>query len=193
MPFTQNILHPRKHLPNDDEQLAALAAHDPDAFATLYRLYMPRIYGYLLARTGHTQDAEDLTAQTFLAVIEALPTYRSQTRFAAWLYGIARHKLADHFRQRPDPLPLERHLRVQLDAPLLEEVIAQKLQVETVAHAMQNLSPDRADALALSIFADMTAAEIGQVMGRSEDAVRMLVFRALRDLRERLSYMMQEV
>lgn len=170
----------------DDETLARLASHNPDAFSELYARYLGRVYGYLYARVSNTQDAQDLTAQTFLAVVERLPAYRSQGKFAGWVFSIARHKLADHFRSRRDEVALDWADNLPFPSPRLEEAVALKLDVEAVVNVMEMLLPDRAEALTLCLFGEMSAAEIGELMNRSEAAVRMLIYRALRDLREQL-------
>jgi RNA polymerase sigma-70 factor (ECF subfamily) len=171
----------------DDETLAQQASRDPDAFSLLYRRHLPRVYHYLLARVGNVQDAQDLTAQTFMAVVEGLPAYRSQNQFIGWLMSIARHKLADHFRQRRDHIEIESVPPLHLNTPPPDDVVERRLQLEAVAAALHTLTPDRAEALTLYLFAGLSAAETGQIMRKSEDAVRMLVHRALRVLRERLA------
>jgi len=175
----------------DDDTLARQASADPDAFSLLYQRHLPRVYRYLLARTGNVQDAQDLTGQTFMAVVEGLSTYRSQQQFTGWLMSIARHKLADHFRQRHDHVPLDSLTPHDLGTPAPDAAVECRLQLEAVADALRTLTPDRAEALTLTLWVGLSAAEAGQIMHKSEDTVRMLVHRALRDLRERLAYEVQ--
>ena len=176
-----------------DAELADQAAHNHDqsneAFAELYRRHVDRVYRYLLARTGSIQDAQDITSQTFLAALEGIGGYRQEAGFAAWVLGIARRKLADHYREhfgRGDILPLDdAETSAQAD-PLPEDIVSDHLQHERMLQILRSLSPDRAEALTLHIFGELTAAEVGQVMGKSSAAVRMLIHRALNDLRVRL-------
>ena len=84
----------------DDAVLVRAARHDLAAFAALYRRYVTPIYRYLYSRVGNAADAEDLTAQTFVAALEGLPGYRERGNFAAWLFTIAHNKAADHHRQQ---------------------------------------------------------------------------------------------
>ena len=70
--------------------------------------------------------------------------------------------------------------------PPLDERLADQLQMEQVIVALRHLSPERAEALTLRVLAELSAAEVGKLMGKSETAVRMLVHRALRDLRQQL-------
>src|SRR5215510_1009257 len=72
---------------------------DEEALAQIYDAYAKLIYRYHYSRVGNPADAEDLTSQTFMAVLEALPRYRHRGRFTAWMFQIARNKAMDHFRR----------------------------------------------------------------------------------------------
>ena len=84
-------------------------------------------------------------------------------------------------------MPLEAAAHVPDPNPLPDAVVEQRLRLERVTRALRSLSPDRVEALSLRVFGGLNAAEVGRVMDRSEAAVRMLVHRAMRDLRERLA------
>ena len=79
-----------------DAELVRQAVKDRAAFATLYRRYLTPVYRYFYVRTGDRQQAEDLTAQTFISAMEGLPRYRERGTFAGWLFTIAARRLADH-------------------------------------------------------------------------------------------------
>src|SRR5690606_27822919 len=91
------------------------AQADPAQFEGLYHAYAGRVFGYLYSRVGSRSEAEELTAQTFLAALERLPHYTHKGYFAAWLFAIARHKAADSFR-RPPAEPLHAALRQHIAA-----------------------------------------------------------------------------
>lgn len=170
-----------------DAELARRAARDPEAFSELYQRFLPGVYRYHLARTGQTQEAEDLTAQTFLTALEAIHGFRGQGSFAAWLFGIASHKLADHYRRRRPELPLELAETSPNPNPLPEEAVAQRLEMRRVTHALRLLTPERAEALVLVFFGGLSMAEAAQTLGKTEAAVKMLVHRGLSELKERLA------
>jgi RNA polymerase sigma-70 factor (ECF subfamily) len=170
-----------------DEILAKQAQHDAEAFGVLYQRHAKSIYRYHLARTGNVQDAQDLTAQTFLAALEGIGAYRGQRTFASWLFGIASHKAADHHRRLRVHRPLAEAEEMAQDGPPVEEATVRRLQMGHVQEALQAIAPERAEALILRIFSGLSAAQTGQIMGKSEAAVRMLVHRGLRDLRQTLS------
>jgi DNA-directed RNA polymerase specialized sigma24 family protein len=92
---------------SDEEiSLVVKAQRDPSQFTAIYQRYLNPIYSYLLAQVQDVREAEDLTAQVFLQALEDLPRYRPIRPFSAWLYSIARHRAADHFRRHPET-PLE--------------------------------------------------------------------------------------
>lgn len=170
----------------NDEHLAQVAVTDSAAFGELYRRHVKRVYHYLLARTHNVQDAQDLTAQTFVAALENIKSYQPRGKFVAWLLGIARHKAADHFRKLQAVLPLEDAEHVPSTAPTPDEAAQHNLQLEQVTAIIHRLAPDRAEAIALRLFGELSMAEIAEVMGKNIGAVKMLVHRGWKDLRERL-------
>ena len=170
-----------------DLELSRRAANDPQAFIELYHRYLTPVYRYHLARTGHVQEAEDLTAQTFLTAFESLRSFRGQGSFAAWLFGIASHKLADYYRSSRVELPLEDAEDLHSPLPLPEEAAHQRLQMARVSRVLKLISPDRAEALVLCLFGGLSLAEAARAVGKSEAAVKMLVHRGLCDLQERLA------
>ncbi|MFZ2095585.1 MAG: sigma-70 family RNA polymerase sigma factor [Anaerolineales bacterium] len=177
----------------EDVELARRAAHDPDAFTELYHRYLPGIYRYHLARTGHVQEAEDLTAQTFLTALESINSFRGLGSFSSWLFGIASHKLADHYRRSRTELPLEEAEQLHSPIPLPEETVSQRLDLARVARVLRLISPERAEALVLCLFAGLSLAEAAQAVGKSEAAVKMLVHRGICDLQERLAVHLEVV
>jgi RNA polymerase sigma-70 factor, ECF subfamily len=170
----------------DDERLAVAARTDSAAFAELYQRYQHRVYRYALVRVGSVPDAEDLTAQIFTAALENIRSYQGRGTFAAWLFGISRRKVAAHFQQRQETLPLATVMHLSDPGLAVDEVVRQKVQLEEVITMLASLSPDRAEVLSLRIFAALSTAEVDRLMGKSEAAVRMLLYRALSNLRERL-------
>lgn len=170
----------------DEAALIQRARHDPEAFTELYQRYLKQVFRFLLARVGNTQDAEDLTTQTFMAALQGIGRYQGQGTFAAWLMGIARRKAADHFRSHsPATLLLEETIDDAM--PSVEEVAERNIQLDQVMQGIRHLTPERAEALTLRMFAGLSAAETGALMGKSEDAVHALVSRAMHDLREKLA------
>lgn len=168
---------------SSDDVLAMRAGQDMEAFSTLYRRHLQRVYSYLLSRVGNVHDAQDLTAQTFIAALGALPHYRPQGRFIAWLLGIARHKLHDHFRSTVSQVELSQVGPGLQASGMLEEDVIQRLRMQEITLLFEKLNPDRAEALRLRYFADLKIREVADVMEKSESAIKMLIARGLDDIR----------
>ncbi len=172
----------------DDDRAAASAAADPQAFAVLYRRYVTGVFRYLYGKVGSRADAEDLTSQTFVACMEALPAYRRRGKFAAWLFSIARRKAADYHRKNPrqQELPLE-DIRTQADIPddPLSKVVQDEQQSRLRALYTQ-LDEHEQELIRLRYAAGLTYAQIGQVLGKNEAAVGMALHRLTERLRHEL-------
>ena len=174
--------------PDKDElELAQHAVTNVDAFAELYRRHLTRVYRYHIAHVGNIKDAEDLTSQTFMAALEGIRSFRGIGSFAAWIIGIASKKRLMFFRAGKAEVPLD--AAVQYPSPELptDKAANLRLQLESVSRALRQISPDRAEVLILIYFGGLSNAEAGQVLNKSEGAVKMLASRGLQDLRERTS------
>lgn len=169
-----------------DQALAELARQDRAAFTQLYQRHVKRVYAYLASRVGNPQDAQDLTTQTFMAALEQIDRYRGAGTVAAWLQGIAHHKLIDLRRQSRAVAPLDLADDQPAETPLPDEVVLLQVQRAELEHTLQQLTPDRGAAIALRFFGELSMAEVAAVMGKPEAAVKMLVHRGLHDLRVRL-------
>ncbi len=175
--------------PESESALIERAKQDPEAFGELYERYVDRIYNYIYYRVGNAHDAEDLTARLFYRVLKALPRYVDRgAPFASWLYRIA-HNLVANFhrdrRRRPslsiDDLPLISNWR---EAP--EQVAEQHDEERTLWQAINALSEDRRELLTMKFGEGLSNAQIGNLMGRTEGAIKSLYHRTLISLREEL-------
>lgn len=176
-----------KQQDKDEIDLARHAVTDVEAFAELYRRHLTRVYRYHIAHVGNVKDAEDLTSQTFMAALEGIRSFRGDGSFAAWIMGIASRKRLMFFRAGKPEFPLEAALTYPSSELPADKAVSQRLQLESVSRALRQLSPDRAEALILIYFGELSNVEAGQVLNKSEAAVKMLISRGLQDLRERTS------
>jgi RNA polymerase sigma-70 factor, ECF subfamily len=151
------------------------------AFEELYRLHVDQISRYLQVRVGDTHDAEDLTTQTFVKMLESIGRYnRRAVPFGAWLFRIAHNLAVDHFRAtrrgRPVdevPEPLGRHESSAEDKAL--DSLAQKRMLKL----MDRLSGDQQKVLTLKFVLDYSNGEAATILGKSEGSVKSLQHRAL--------------
>jgi RNA polymerase sigma-70 factor (ECF subfamily) len=170
----------------DERALIEQARHDRQAFGELYELHVDRIYNYIYYRTGNQHDAEDLTARVFFRAIQHISHYQDRgAPFAAWLFSITRNMLANWYRDtgKWKMVPLDNMLHQQLeDGP--EYSIEKGQDRDALLAAIRRLPPERQDLLILKYVEQMTNSEIGQMMGRSEGAIKSLYHRTLHSLRD---------
>jgi RNA polymerase sigma-70 factor (ECF subfamily) len=170
--------------PAADAVLAAAAQLDPRAFTALYERYVRKVYRYCLLRLGSHDAAEDATSEVFLQALAGIGAYRGGV-FAAWLFRIAQHTVADvrrRGRTRPRALPLYAAGEVVDPDDLPEERLLAKSDRDSVRTALLELPPDQRAMLELQL-AGLSTEEIAAVLGRSANAVRLLRFKGQQRLR----------
>jgi RNA polymerase sigma-70 factor (ECF subfamily) len=157
-----------------------VGAPEPDAVATIYRRALPQVYGYLLPRCGSVVVAEDLTAETFMAAVAAMQRGVAPDVTVAWLLGIARHKLVDHWRR----FGRDERLAVTADpADAVEDPWDAELDTASAHTALGLLNPDQRAALALRYLDGLPVADVARHLGRSLHATETLLARARAALR----------
>jgi RNA polymerase sigma-70 factor, ECF subfamily len=158
-----------------------------DQGRTLLALYdsaLPEVYGYLASRCGSASVAEDLTSETFLSAVTAVRKGRVPELTVAWLIGVARHKLVDHWRRRERE---DRSLRAvdsdPLDAPEDEWDI--RLDVLTAHRTLETLGAHHRSALTLRYLDGLPVKEVADCLGRTVGATEVLLVRARAAFRDR--------
>ncbi|MEX2210901.1 MAG: sigma-70 family RNA polymerase sigma factor [Gaiellaceae bacterium] len=162
---------------------------DRDALEELYLLHFDRIYSFLHMRVGNRHDAEDLTTQTFLKMLESIGRFRvTAAPFSAWLFRIAHNLAMDHFRSSR---------RVQPEAEIPEPVDHQELSAEAVAlqaigresmlDLIEELSDEQKQVLTLKFVFNFGNAEVATILGKTDGAVKSLQHRALVALQKRIA------
>ena len=171
-----------------DARLVVAAQRRRAKFCALYAKYFSRVYRYVVQRVGMQQDAEDLTSLVFMEAMESLDNYREQGSFAAWLFSIARRKVVDHYRQPDGKVLLEMASGDKLPSMdrTLESWAIHDERLHRLAKELQTLAPEKQEVLAQRFFAGLKYKEIASVLGKSEAAIKMMVYRTLDELRERM-------
>lgn len=172
---------------NDDEALALAAQGDLEAFGILYERYISRIYNYIYYRTGNEHDAEDLTARVFFRALKHVENYNDRgLPLSAWLYRIAHNLVANWHRDnsRRKEIPLEEIVLIRHGGEHPENVLLKNEEVERLLSVIRKLPQDRQQLIILKFVEHLSNAEIGQIMGRSEGAVKSLYHRTLTSLRD---------
>jgi len=170
---------------DQEAALIAAAQADPQAFGELYDRYAPSIYRYLLSRLGNVEEVRDVTSQTFLTAVEVFPRYRHHGYFSAWLFAIARSKYVDHLRRGRHGVEAIREDQVDPQPDPLTRVVAAERLAELKA-CIRDLTPEEQELLRLRYVADLSYAEMAELLGKREDAVKKSVYRLLARLQSRL-------
>ncbi len=179
----------------DETAMMARARSDPAAFAPLYERYFARIYRYCLRRTGQPEEAEDLSSVVFTHAIAGRAGYRGGS-VAAWLFGIAHNATANHLRARRPQIARGTAEAAIAALPALEEAPPDYLvRVEerrAIARLIAALPEDQRELLTLRVTGELSAKEIGAVVGKSEGAVRVALHRIMQQLRRRYTQLEEE-
>ncbi|MEL6402790.1 MAG: sigma-70 family RNA polymerase sigma factor [Chloroflexota bacterium] len=180
---------PSPYAEMDDKELVELAKTDKEAFGAIYERYVTKIYNYIYYRTSNQQDAEDLTAKVFSRALSHIENYVDKgVPFQAWLYRIA-HNLVANFhrdRSRRKIISLDDYIvhTLQSDAPDKKAEVSE--QKDLLMEAIQRLPADRQQLIILKFIEQKSNAEIGDIMDRTEGAVKSLYHRTLLSLRDEL-------
>ena len=168
-----------------DEDLVAQAATDPDAFAVLYERHLTGVFRYVRRHVPTTQHAEDVVSEVFVAALSGLREFRRRPQtFRAWIFGIARHKVADLYRSRT----MIEYLQVDIaDGTDLEGETILLEELSALRGLLLELSAKEREILLLHHRDGLSWKEVGQVIGKREGAVRVVAHRTIKKIRTRWS------
>jgi RNA polymerase sigma-70 factor (ECF subfamily) len=162
---------------------------DRDALEELYLIHFDRIYSYLHVSVGNRHDAEDLTTQTFLKMLEKIGSFKWQSApFSAWLFRIAHNLAMDHFRSRRRWQPEEE----VPEPPGEEEPSAELLAMHTIGREsmlklIERLSPEQQQVLTLKFVFNFANADVATILEKTEGAIKSLQHRALASLQKQIA------
>lgn len=176
---------------NEDDVLARASQGDRDAFGELYERYVERIFNYVYYRTGNVHDAEDLAARVFQRAMKHVVNYTDRgVPFSAWLYRIAHNLVANWHRDRSrkQEIPLDEIPIMPARGDYPEKNLVRSQEQDALLKLIRTLPADRQNLLILKFVEDLSNAEIGAIMGRSEGAVKSLYHRTLLALRDQIDF-----
>ncbi len=177
--------------PNGDAQkerliVDAAKSGDEKALSELYLLFFPRVYRYILARTGNPYDAEDLAEEVFMKVLEAIDRFQwREAPFSAWLFRIAHNAIISQHRKdtaRGKTAPLLESVPVDSAGP--EELVEHQMVLKEVMDAAQKLPEAQRQVIAYRFSAGLSVAETARAMGKGEGNVKVIQHKAIAKLRE---------
>ena len=170
---------------SDEELLADGGSH---AFALFYRRYSRDVLTYFVRRVGDPEAAADLTSETFAAAVASQSRFRpDRGPAAAWLFGIAGHKLADYRRRGRLEDRARRELgMVRREVTREDAVFIEALGRDVVAEMLHDLPPEQRYAVEAHIVADASYEDLARSEGVTTSAIRHRVSRGLRTLRRQM-------
>lgn len=159
-----------------------------EAVTSLYRLFAPKIFRYLVRRLPTTEDAEDVMGEVFVSMVEGLKTYKDTgAPFEAWLYRIASHRTSDFYRKSKHGQSEDlSDMLTDDDEELPEEQLISQQNLQAMRAAIQKLPEEHQTILILRFIERKTHDEVAQLLGKSASAIRTIQFRALSQLAESL-------
>jgi RNA polymerase sigma-70 factor, ECF subfamily len=160
---------------------------DLGAFASIFDAYHVAVYRFVASRVGNPSDAEDLTQLVFVKALEALPRFAARgVPFGGWLFRLARNAVIDHVRTRRAHSDLDGATNRATEDVGPEAAAVIRDDITAVARALEDLTEDQREVIALRFFAGLSAKEAAEAMGRQEGTIRGLQFRAIAALRRSL-------
>jgi RNA polymerase sigma-70 factor, ECF subfamily len=179
--------------PDAPERVRALVERaqggDREALEELYLIHFDRIYSYLHMTIGNRHDAEDLTTQTFLRMLESIGRFKQGAApFSAWLFRIAHNLSMDHFRanrrwQPEEEVPEPRDSE-ELSA---EDAAFHEIGRQSMLELIDRLSHEQQQVLTLKFVFNFGNQEAATILGKTEGAVKSLQHRALLTLQKQLA------
>lgn len=176
-------------VPFPDVLEQAKAGHKP-SISMLYRRFLPAVYRYILSRVGDVPTAEDLTSETFLAMIRGICSARAEQEleFVAWLLGIARNQVLMHFRRMKGRPEVEYQTQRTGESQSVAEegdpllvLMARETWTETV-NALNQLTEEQRKVVLFRCVLGYPTEQVAAMMARQPGTIRALQFRALASL-----------
>lgn len=163
-----------------EEALAAFRSGEEWGAEQVWRSHQPRLVAFLTSRAG-LGLAEDLASETWIRVARSISTFNGgESEFRAWLFSIARARVIDAFRQgsrRPEELTDSPEPEGESVDPA--SIVLSQMGFESLCASIRRLPPDQADVISLRVLGDMSAEEVGRMLGKPPGTIRVLQSRAL--------------
>jgi RNA polymerase sigma-70 factor (ECF subfamily) len=167
--------------------LVEQAKHDPEAFGLLYDRYVGQVFAFAYNRLRDRTSAEDLTSEVFYRALRNIRHYQPVRPFRAWLYQIAKNAIIDSHRRRRPELSLEEGFAIRVEGRSVADEVTQRDLVAQIWTAVDRLPAPQRTAVRLRFRQDLTHRQAGDLMGKTADAVKLIIYRAVQRLRVELA------
>ncbi|MFC2015132.1 ECF subfamily RNA polymerase sigma factor, BldN family [Chloroflexota bacterium] len=176
---------------NEESLVQRAKEHDQQAFTELYEAYFDKIYRYIVLKIGDKKEAEDITQQVFLKALQSISSFKWKgSPFSAWLYRIAHNQIVDYFRKKSKrpAMPLDDSLNISDTKKESNpySMAEQSFDIEQVVSATQKLTEAQHEVISLRFTSELSTAEVANIMGKSQGAIKALQHSAIAALRRNL-------
>ncbi len=174
-----------EHLARIQALVQLAQAGDAEAFGQIYEAYVDVVYRYVYVRCGSHHLAEDLTAETFVRALRRLDSFTWTGKdIAAWFVTIARNLVVDHVKSSRYRMEVTTGELLDSDerADAPETEVLDRLRDRRLLEAVKELKGDQQECIVLRFLQGLSLAETAAILGRNENAVKQLQFRAVRAL-----------
>jgi RNA polymerase sigma factor (sigma-70 family) len=169
----------------DSSLMKLVQAGDTGQLAVLFERHHVALFRYLLHLTGNRTLSEDLVQEVFFRVLKYTPSYDPSLSFPVWLYGMARNAYFDSLRKRRTEIASSEMGEIESSEPMPEELFTRKQDVMFLREALMKLPEEKREVLVLSRFHDLRYEDIARILKCEIGTVKVRVYRALKELRER--------
>lgn len=167
-----------------DKSIARKATQNPEAFSELFDRYALKVYRYAYSRVQHRESSEDITSQVFLDAFEHIKQYKPVGPFAAWLFTIARRRIADFYRKQN--LTEELSDEAPQDCPEILTRVVKAEAIRDVEDQLQTLNDEERELLRLRFAANMRYKDIAILLNKKPGAVKIAIYRLINRLKKNL-------
>lgn len=166
--------------------LRTARSNGQDGFVETYKQYYPRLFAYIYARVGNTHQSEDIASDVFERVYLKLDSLRDPEALTTWLFTIARNAIVSHVRKRSRETLVDHDTMSELSPATasVESEVMHREDLAGITRAVRTFSQREQDIISLKFDAELANAQIGQIMGLTEQNVRVIIFRTIRKLRK---------
>ncbi len=169
-----------------EELISAAQDGDANAFGEIYDRFIEKIYRFVYFKVGTREVAEDLTQTVFLKALEKLKNFKGQGSFQSWLFAISRNTVTDHYRTRKYFTSLDKIAETQADTKGID--FETKESFDQVFESLKNLADVEQEVIILHSIEQYSFTEIAEITGKSEESLRILKHRGLKNLKSATGY-----
>jgi RNA polymerase sigma factor (sigma-70 family) len=192
MHLRRSAVKPLKTSPMSHPQRRASDQPEPkrseNGFAQTYEEYYPRLFAYIYARVGRVHQTEDLVSEVFERAYSKMDSLRNKDAFTTWLFTIARNVIVSNARKASRETIVDPEVMREMSPSTasVETELLQREEWEGIAKAVRNFPQREQDIISLKFDAELSNAQIADIMGLTEPNVRVIIFRTIRRLKKAL-------